>query len=117
MCVCTAAAGELGMEAADFTPAGSDDPDGFTNSQGLYVQASCSGERGSLWWRPGHRATPIRLVVHAQHGPTPAVGRLSCGPVKAGPPEHEEECVRFQQIRRKRRGAALVEAVQTPRSS
>jgi Flp pilus assembly protein TadG len=46
--ICTAVANELGM-SADFTPAGSSDPNGYTNSQGLYVQAVRSGEEGGLW--------------------------------------------------------------------
>jgi hypothetical protein len=46
--ICTAVANELGM-SDDFTPAGSTDPDGYTNSQGLYVQAVRRGVEGGLW--------------------------------------------------------------------
>ncbi len=48
MSICTAVANELGM-SDDFTPAGSGDPNGYTNSQGLYVQAVRIGEGGGLW--------------------------------------------------------------------
>jgi hypothetical protein len=48
MSVCATVAGELGM-SADFSPVGTLDPDGFTNSQGLYVQASRFSETGGLW--------------------------------------------------------------------
>jgi len=48
MSICEAVANELGM-MADFTPVGPGDPDGFTSSQGLYVQASRVGETGGLW--------------------------------------------------------------------
>jgi len=46
--VCNAVAIELGMNT-DFTPGGSGDPNGFTNSQGLYVNASRSSEMGGTW--------------------------------------------------------------------
>jgi Flp pilus assembly protein TadG len=46
--VCNAVANELGLEN-DFTPAGSSDPGGCTNSQGLYVNVSRYGEQGGLW--------------------------------------------------------------------
>ena len=46
--VCNAVADELGM-GADFTPAGSGDPDGYLSTQGLYVRASRHGETGGLW--------------------------------------------------------------------
>ena len=64
MSICAAVANELGM-IADFTPAGSGDPDGYTNSQGLYVQASRFGETGGLW-RAGHRAISVHLVEYSQ---------------------------------------------------
>jgi Flp pilus assembly protein TadG len=46
--ICNAVANELGMDN-DFTPAGSADANGYTNSRGLYVQAICYGETGGLW--------------------------------------------------------------------
>jgi hypothetical protein len=48
MSVCNAVADELGMKN-DFTPAGSGDPNGYNNSQGLYVQSICKGEANGLW--------------------------------------------------------------------
>jgi Flp pilus assembly protein TadG len=54
--VCAAVAGELGM-ADDFTSAGSADPDGACNSQGLYVRASRAAETGAFWH--------ARIVVRA----------------------------------------------------
>jgi hypothetical protein len=48
MSICNAVADELGM-TNDFTPAGSGDSNGYTNSQGLYVNASRYGEAGGLW--------------------------------------------------------------------
>jgi Flp pilus assembly protein TadG len=48
MSICVAVAHELGMNT-DFSAAGSSDPDGYTNSQGLYVNASRRGEPGGLW--------------------------------------------------------------------
>ena len=75
MSICAAVANELGM-IADFTPAGSGDPDGFTNSQGLYVQASRFGETGGLWraqvtarypftwWSIPNSAQPQQSVVY-----------------------------------------------------
>jgi Flp pilus assembly protein TadG len=73
--VCAAVAGELGMEA-DFVPAGAADPDGFTNSQGLYVRASRAADRGGLWrvqvaarypfewWSVPNSAQPQQSVVY-----------------------------------------------------
>ncbi len=46
--ICQAVADELGM-TNDFTPVGSGDPNGYTNSQGLYVQASRHSETSGLW--------------------------------------------------------------------
>jgi Flp pilus assembly protein TadG len=46
--ICTAVANELGM-SDDFTPAGPGDPNGYVNSQGLYVQAVRRSEEGGLW--------------------------------------------------------------------
>jgi hypothetical protein len=46
--VCDAVAGELGM-SGDFSPAGGNDPSGFVNSQGLYVNAACAADAGGLW--------------------------------------------------------------------
>jgi hypothetical protein len=48
MSICVAVANELGMKN-DFKPAGSIDPNGYTNSQGLYVNASRLGETAGLW--------------------------------------------------------------------
>jgi Flp pilus assembly protein TadG len=47
--ICAAVAGELGMRA-DFVPAGSADPNGYNNSQGLYVQVSRWAGTGGLWF-------------------------------------------------------------------
>ena len=75
MSICAAVANELGM-IADFTPSGSSDPDGYTNSQGLYVQASRTGETGGLWnaqvtarypfiwWSIPNSAQPQQSVVY-----------------------------------------------------
>jgi hypothetical protein len=46
--ICTAVAGELGMKA-DFVSAGSGDPDGYNNSEGLYVRATRFSDRDGLW--------------------------------------------------------------------
>src|SRR5262245_61847871 len=48
MSVCTAVADELGMKD-DFTPAGLGDPNGYINSQNLYVQLLCNEEANGLW--------------------------------------------------------------------
>src|SRR5262249_45693989 len=48
MSVCNAVADEVGMKN-DFTPAGSGDPNGYNNSQGLYVQSKCITEANGLW--------------------------------------------------------------------
>ena len=75
MSICAAVANELGM-TTDFTPAGSGDPDGYTNSQGLYVQASRQAERGGqwraqitarcpfAWWTIPNNAQPQQSVVY-----------------------------------------------------
>jgi hypothetical protein len=46
--VCAAVAGELGMRA-DFVAAGLGDPDGYCNSEGLYVRVSRFAEQSGLW--------------------------------------------------------------------
>jgi hypothetical protein len=73
--VCAAVAGELGM-TADFVPVGCGDPDGYTNSQGLYVRASRAAESGRLWrvqvaarypfawWSIPNSAQPQQAVVY-----------------------------------------------------
>jgi Flp pilus assembly protein TadG len=73
--VCAAVAGELGMKA-DFVPAGSSDPDGYNNSQGLYVRASRAAAGGGLWsvqvaarypftwWSIPNSAQPQQSVVY-----------------------------------------------------
>jgi hypothetical protein len=60
---------------ADFVPAGADDPDGYTNSQGLYVRASRAADSGGLWrvqvaarypfewWSIPNSVQPQQLVV------------------------------------------------------
>jgi hypothetical protein len=48
MSVCNAVADELGMNH-DFVPDEAGDPNGYTNSQGLYVQACLGSEAGGLW--------------------------------------------------------------------
>jgi Flp pilus assembly protein TadG len=49
--ICTAAANEIWGVNTTFTAVGSSDPNGYTNSQGLYVNAApvTTGETGSLW--------------------------------------------------------------------
>ena len=75
MSICTEVANDLGM-IADFTPVGPGDPDGFTSSQGLYVQASRVDETGGLWraqvtarhpfcwWSIPNSAQPQQSVVY-----------------------------------------------------
>jgi Flp pilus assembly protein TadG len=74
-CVCAAVAGEMGMKA-DFVPVGSGDPDGYTNSQGLYVRASRAADSGGFWrvqvaarypftwWSVPNSAQPQQSVVY-----------------------------------------------------
>lgn len=74
MSICAGVANELGM-GTDFAPAGSADPNGFTNAQGLYVQATCASETGGpwggqvtvrypfSWWSVPNSAQPQQSVV------------------------------------------------------
>jgi Flp pilus assembly protein TadG len=73
--VCTAVANELGM-SDDFSPAGLNDPNGYMNSQGLYVQAVCNIQAGDQWqaqitarypfkwWSIPSTAQPQQTVVY-----------------------------------------------------
>jgi hypothetical protein len=73
--ICSAVASDLGMRT-DFVPSGPGDPDGYTNSQGLYVRASRHGDGGGLWrvqvfarypfawWSIPNGAQPQQSVVY-----------------------------------------------------
>ena len=86
MSICTAVASELGM-IADFTPAGSGDPDGFTSSQGLYVKASRVGETDGLW------RAEVTAHIHLRGGAFPTTpshsNRWFTGRSASGPPARE----------------------------
>jgi Flp pilus assembly protein TadG len=74
-CVCNAVANELGL-STDFTPTGLDDPGGYVNSQGLYVNATRQGEASGQWcarvtaqypfswWSVPSNAQPEQTVVY-----------------------------------------------------